>query len=71
MVVHAAKVLSLEIDMEDVQRLASGGGGESLNVKPQVYGGRKIQVPMGLRNSLYTHRKMVTRNWPRITELRP
>ena len=29
----------------NVQRLPSDGGGESLNVNPQAYGGRKIPVP--------------------------
>ena len=30
--------------MVDVQRSALGEGGESLNVEPQVYGGRKMLV---------------------------
>ena len=42
MVVHAAKHLNTEMCMMDVQRLAPCGGGESLNVKPQANGGRKI-----------------------------
>ena len=33
----------------NVQRLAPDGGGESLNVKPQAYGGRKIQHPYLIR----------------------
>ena len=42
MAVHAAKHLNAFIRMMDVQRLAPCGGGESLNVKPQANGGRKI-----------------------------
>ena len=38
------------MDTEHVQRLADCVGGESLNVKPQVYGGRKIPA---LRNKGY------------------
>ena len=34
----------------NVQRLPSDGGGESLNVKPQANGGRKIPVLTIVRN---------------------
>lgn len=39
MAVHAVKHLSLFIDMMDIQRLLY-----CVEVKPQVYGGRKIQL---------------------------
>ena len=56
MVVHASKHLNTEMCMMYVQRLAPCGGGDSLNVKPQANGGRKIllRILYGWTNSLRT-----------------
>ena len=45
--VHAANIRNVvAIQQDKVQRLAPCRSGESLNVKPQAYGGRKIKLQM-------------------------
>ena len=50
MSVHAANHRKYNDIQVNVQRLVPDGGGESLNVKPQAYGGRKIPVLYKYRN---------------------